>query len=1014
MHKITSSGIPDLQSRFLPTDHTEKSGPLAESAKPSAAQTGEVLQRIQELEQDCHHLDETEKKALAPTLDMVHESVEVLNNLALDDNGLLNGESLIALKDMQAALLIREIRLPAQQKSIRQSSSQKFVFDADKKFENIRSALSHTALDILKKDQAEKTSLIKSHGAQLTKTELHVIIESMKAKEAASNIKNPAAQHPVSPATKEIHTARVVVTNTIKEIFAADEKAIATMNLEDSLRKTQIANLSLSIENLEAAKSALATMSDKDIPEGKEDGWLGISKAQVSALQKTVEAKLEIIKHIKANYDAYRSPKSVKNICQAKQIEISAAIAVLKDQPTTEATNKLIRHLEARIEKLNHPDKSLDSARLLGKKRIKRLGNLLHPLDSARQTVNLERTANRLMKKDSTTSPHDLETHYFTEKMLMQRLLEKSGVKNAKLCLNDKISKELNTRPWTEITSEFYVPAAIGENTAPVKVVSITTPAGAVMNDAGRFKPLSDKAPLNQQSCEDYLTHQLADANNPQKKTTGGFNSHDTTETRHAVTAAHTDCTIGDHKLFGGTRSGVNAAFDLTQAHLLELPVAQSAQIIQSLISPAQQAPTALAIRFDDNKPASQGARAATGNASAPALIDNPIQLAIREEVRRILTDPVLGKALLTEMDLHPRQIQDFPDGLAHALDQIMAQPARLVSLVEKSKPLCELLGRQAALNRAREVLVLEIARDPQFLTKIERGEPILFSSVSLLTPDHLRDILHRKFGMSGSSNEKRMLATQLQAWKDLQKEIDNGGVVINGIALKAKILTFNFGVNQGGVGLASHPVIGELVSGWEEVNHAINETAMEELRKSADAFIEDKKSALKKKLFHRNYFQNPELENDIKKLSDDIRVVDTLNTHITNIWRDGSYRTAGNEPYKLPARVAMLSFVLGGGTTFNCKSGKDRTGQLDVEVKFLAFQTYIGGGVVPEPDRALTPLEKQQLQAFVFQDKSRTVVQQQNTGYVGSKLDFGPVLSRVGNKMEGETFKGGSPHTRS
>jgi hypothetical protein len=42
---------------------------------------------------------------------------------------------------------------------------------------------------------------------------------------------------------------------------------------------------------------------------------------------------------------------------------------------------------------------------------------------------------------------------------------------------------------------------------------------------------------------------------------------------------------------------------------------------------------------------------------------------------------------------------------------------------------------------------------------------------------------------------------------------------------------------------------------------------------------------------------------------------------------------------YKMAARVANLAFLIGCKVHFNCKSGKDRTGLMDVESKYLALR---------------------------------------------------------------------------
>jgi hypothetical protein len=128
-------------------------------------------------------------------------------------------------------------------------------------------------------------------------------------------------------------------------------------------------------------------------------------------------------------------------------------------------------------------------------------------------------------------------------------------------------------------------------------------------------------------------------------------------------------------------------------------------------------------------------------------------------------------------------------------------------------------------------------------------------------------------------------------------------------------------------------------------------------------------------------------LKNETAQLDSEIRAIQELSKQIALIWQSGSYQQAGRDPYKLATRLAMLSSLLGEATAFNCKSGKDRTAQLDVELKFLAFQIFSNNGHVPEPDRERSTLERHQLAAFVFKDKSRTHMQVYNTGFMGSKL---------------------------
>ena len=209
------------------------------------------------------------------------------------------------------------------------------------------------------------------------------------------------------------------------------------------------------------------------------------------------------------------------------------------------------------------------------------------------------------------------------------------------------------------------------------------------------------------------------------------------------------------------------------------------------------------------------------------------------------------------------------------------------------------------------------------------------------------------------------MVAIQAQAWKDLRAEIAADRIEINGKPVKANIIDFNLGVNKGATIMATNPIIGEAVSGWDYVNENVNNDSMEKIQKIVGERLKNKQTELNTKIALRT--NNPpieteelkKLDTEIKTLSREIATITQLRAQIAAMWEDGSYRDAGNEPYKLASRVALLSHLLGGGTVFNCKSGKDRTAQLDVEVKFLAFQIRTSNGEVPKPNRKRTNLEK-------------------------------------------------------
>ena len=80
-----------------------------------------------------------------------------------------------------------------------------------------------------------------------------------------------------------------------------------------------------------------------------------------------------------------------------------------------------------------------------------------------------------------------------------------------------------------------------------------------------------------------------------------------------------------------------------------------------------------------------------------------------------------------------------------------------LARIATNSKPLQHLLRRQGALNRARVTFLLEIQRNPEFAKRIAEGKPINFSSISLLSPDSLRQKIFDKSGMDGFNEQEMM-----------------------------------------------------------------------------------------------------------------------------------------------------------------------------------------------------------------------------------------------------------------
>lgn len=149
----------------------------------------------------------------------------------------------------------------------------------------------------------------------------------------------------------------------------------------------------------------------------------------------------------------------------------------------------------------------------------------------------------------------------------------------------------------------------------------------------------------------------------------------------------------------------------------------------------------------------------------------------------------------------------------------------------------------------------------------------------------------------------------------------------------------------------------------------------------------------------------------DIQTLNDQIETLGQqranlagANEQIRNIWSDGSYVQGGNEPYKIVSRLAYVSHLMGDTPLFNCKSGKDRTGQLDSEVKMFAAMS--ARGQTPNVDSAeLKPTRGQ----FSL-NTGNLEMQRLNTGLPGFKLRGVPGLKEMfANAQMYAEYVGGS-----
>ncbi len=128
------------------------------------------------------------------------------------------------------------------------------------------------------------------------------------------------------------------------------------------------------------------------------------------------------------------------------------------------------------------------------------------------------------------------------------------------------------------------------------------------------------------------------------------------------------------------------------------------------------------------------------------------------------------------------------------------------------------------------------------------------------------------------------------------------------------------------------------------------------------------------------------------------------LSNQILYIWASTNGRGSKDNPSAIQTRLAALMFLIGYTISFNCKSGKDRTGAFSAEINNLILTMEANGGEPPKPYGKLSDEEKLQLRE-VFEATDSETIAQINTGYRGLKVDYRKSTDRLG-KMSGNTRK--------
>ena len=357
-----------------------------------------------------------------------------------------------------------------------------------------------------------------------------------------------------------------------------------------------------------------------------------------------------------------------------------------------------------------------------------------------------------------------------------------------------------------------------------------------------------------------------------------------------------------------------------------------------------------------------------------------------------------------------------------------------------------ESMRGQASREMASEMAVAALVADPEKLQDALAGETVdvALSSISVLTPDSLRNLAG-----SARSDERTMLNHQTEALGQLaarnpvELRVRDDDGLLRTVKVNVQLRQFNFGVNAGAVGRARvGPVsIPSQTPGWRNLmgwGFAMerNNPQMQRLLGEANATELGGDVADRLFLMRRETAEvaenvadieteiavrggpagNEDLQEDaafqraeLATLNKRIESLDSAARQAKEIWASNDYRAGGGDPFKMVSRLALVGHLMGETPLFNCKSGKDRTGQLDAEVKFLATAADENGGRVPPPDESMEtwrPVRND----FVF-NTGNLEMQRLNTGLPGYKLKGVPGLANVIRDGMKPLYRGGSAY---
>lgn len=362
--------------------------------------------------------------------------------------------------------------------------------------------------------------------------------------------------------------------------------------------------------------------------------------------------------------------------------------------------------------------------------------------------------------------------------------------------------------------------------------------------------------------------------------------------------------------------------------------------------------------------------------------------------------------------DLHPRRPKE----------QVDADVAKIRKGGRSSgagKVVSELRAA-ACERRAKDVIAAALVKDQAKLDDALQGRPVTvtLASLSLLT-------LARQ--------ESKMWDDQLKAWNAVGGEVsidlalDDGST--RSVKVTVDVLPFNFGVNMGTLGGRDRSLTGgkavknTLVSPlaklfglttWRRTG-ATNDASMDKLLGPKPGRESSAFGGLVGAWIAKSDADAAK-ETDVQKkraLEAQIRNVKILAQELVKVYdTDESYKSSDSEPYQAQRLIGSLMNRMGQDVAWNCKSGKDRTGQLDVFLKRDAAREAVDGEV-GGLDAERTDTDRDNMYEMAVNGGNHEM-QALNTGAPGFKLGGHTKLTdlygRGTDTPEWKAITGGSP----